>query len=161
VSCRRLALALCAAGGALIAHAAPAHAGFDDVLRALQARYHLHESNPLLFGLVGFAVRIAHPEGVVDLQLATFEHQRPDDSEGVAAILRAHAGEGFQPIVQTWSRRHGDCSLIYAHPQSDGHVAMLIFSQDGDDTVLLRVVVSPEAFMAAVKKPSGVAADLR
>jgi hypothetical protein len=157
----RLALVFALAGGALL-RAAPARAGFTEVLHALEERYHIQESNPVLFGLVRAAVWVVRPEGVSDLQLATFEGQRLDDSQGVAAIMRAHAGEGFQPIVQTWSRRSGgEHSLIYAHPEPDGRVAMMIFVQDQQDTVLLRVVVSPEKFLAAVTEHQGVPAGLK
>jgi hypothetical protein len=160
VTGRRLAVAF--ALGAALLPAAPARAGFSEVLHALEERYHVHESYPLLFGLARAAVLIARPEGVSDLQLATFEGQRLADSAGVAAIMRAHAGEGFQPIVQTWSRRSGgEHSLIYAHPETDGRVAMMIFAQDHEDTVLLRVVVSPEKFLAAVKDHQGIPAGLK
>ena len=140
----------------LLFFAAPAVAGFDEVVSAIESRYHVRHTSIPFFGLVRFAVRVTHYDGVSDLQLVTWEEPKFDDMREVAKLVKQHVGEGFQPIVQAW-QRDGECSLIYAKPAGGDKVAMLIFAQDHSDTTLLRVVVSVEQFAKAVNDPEHVA----
>jgi hypothetical protein len=161
MSKRRGPLFLVALASLLMLGATPLHANFDDVVRAVESRYHIHRTTIPFFGLVRFALWVASPAGVSDLQLATFENAAFDNAGDLAEIVRRNAGEPMQPLVQTRSNRSGETTLIYAHPLNADRVALLIFTHDRDDTTLLRVVVSPEKFQTAMKRPDGVVASLK
>lgn len=141
--------------------AMPARANFDDIVRAVESRYRVHRTTIPMFGLVRFALWVARPGGVSDVQLATFEDTHFDDMQGLAEIVRRNAGEPMQPIVQTRSNRKGETTLIYARPLGGDRVALLVFAHDRDDTTIVRVVVSMDKFSEAMNHPDRVVADLR
>ncbi|HEX9458739.1 MAG TPA: hypothetical protein VGA84_06310 [Thermoanaerobaculia bacterium] len=140
--------------------ATPARANFDDIVRAVESRYNVHRTWIPMFGLVRFALWVARPGGVSDVQLATFEHAQFDDMPGLAEIVRRNAGEPMQPLVQTRSNRNGETTLIYARPLDGDRVALLVFAHDHSDTTIVRVVVSMDKFAQAVNHPHHVVANL-
>jgi hypothetical protein len=158
---RRPLVLLVALVSVLALGATPARAGFDDIVRAVESRYHVHQTTIPLFGLVRFAVWIVHPKGVSDVQLATFENAHFDDARGLAEIVRRNAGEPFQPIVQARSNRNGEVTVIYAHPLGRDRVALLVFAHDHEDTTIVRVVVNMDKFQEAINKPNRVMAGLQ
>ena len=139
----------------------PARANFDDIVRAVESRYNVHRTWIPMFGLVRFALWVARPGGVSDVQLATFEDTKINDVQGLADIVRRNAGEPMQPLVQTRSNRNGETTLIYARPLGGDRVALLVFAHDQSDTTLVRVVVSMDKFSEAMNHPDRVVADLR
>jgi hypothetical protein len=140
--------------------ATPARANFDDIVRAVETRYNVHRTSIPMFGLVRFALWVARPGGVSDVQLATFEDAHFDDMPGLAEIVRRNAGEPMQPLVQTRSNRNGETTLIYARPLGGDRVALLVFAHDHSDTTIVRVVVSMDKFAQTVNHPHNVVADL-
>lgn len=140
--------------------ATPARANFDDIVRAVESRYNVHRTWIPMFGLVRFALWVARPGGVSDVQLATFEHAHFDDMPGLAEIVRRNAGEPMQPLVQTRSNRNGETTLIYARPLGGDRVALLVFAHDHADTTIVRVVVSMDKFAETVNHPDHAMAHL-
>ena len=146
---------------ALLIVAAPLRADFGAVVRAVESRYHVHQSGGVpLMGLVRFAVWIVHPEGVYDLQLATYEKTSFGNAREIADLVRLNAGE-YRPMVQTWSNRTGECTFIFARPAGGDRVSMLIFAHDNDDTTIVKVVVSLDKFAETVHRPKHAVASLR
>jgi hypothetical protein len=156
---RRLLLLI--AIGVFTLGATPARANFDDIVRAVESRYHVQRTSIPMFGLVRFALWVVHPGGVSDVQLATFEKVHFDDQRELAEIVRRNAGEAMQPLVQSRSNRNGETTLIYARPLGGDRVALLIFAHDREDTTVVRVVVSMDKFSEAMNHPHRVVADLR
>jgi hypothetical protein len=134
---RRLAFALLA-----LLLAAPAQAGFDDLVYALESRLGRSTWIPF-FGLARSIVRVAHPEGVHDIQLAVFEGRGSLDPLDAERLMNTSVGRDFRPLVRVHSRRQHESTLIYARPLS-GDLELVILTNDGDDTVLVRVVVDPD-----------------
>jgi hypothetical protein len=129
--------------------ALPMRGGFDEVVDAISKTSGLHRTPIPFFGLARFAVRIAHPKGVHDIQLATFEGAGTVDRRDVAAILRDSIRDGYHPIVQTRSNRDGQFTFIFARP--DGSVIdMLIVTHDRGDTTVVRAVVDGDVFAKEV-----------
>src|SRR5882762_9885336 len=91
--------------------ATPARANFEDVVRAVESRYNVHRTWIPMFGLVRFALWVARPLGVADVQLASFDNAHFGNAEDVAEMVRRHAGEPMQPLVQTSSHRNGEPTL--------------------------------------------------
>ena len=123
--------------------AVPAHAGFDEVLGGLESRLGRTMWIPM-FGLVRTCVRMTHVEGVHDLQLAVFEGKGRLEPEYLDQLMTSRAGRDYAPFVRVRSRRDGESTFIYAKPIRD-LMELLILTNDGDDTVLVRVVVDPDA----------------
>jgi hypothetical protein len=137
----------------------PLRADFNGMVRAIESRYGVRQTWIPFMGFARFAVQVAHPDGVSDFQLATFEHARIEDSRGLEEIIEKNAA-GFQPVVRARSGRNGECSFIYARPAGRDRVALLIFAHDNEDTTLLSVVVSLEEFSRAMEHPDHMAENL-
>ncbi|HEY3054604.1 MAG TPA: hypothetical protein VGK31_01600 [Thermoanaerobaculia bacterium] len=134
---RRLAFALLT-----LLLAVPAHAGFDDIVYALESRLG-HSTWIPFFGLARSVVRIAHPEGVHDVQLAVFDGKGALDPLELERLMNTRVGRDFTPLVRVRSRHQHEATLIYARPLR-GYLELMVLSSDGDDTVLVRVVVDPD-----------------
>jgi len=148
---KRIALVLFAAAFVAL----PLRADFDSLVRAVETIPGLHRVSIPGFGLVRFAVWMIHPEGVHDLQLATFEGKGGDiDQRELERLLRRHADAGYQPLVQAHSRRNGELTLIWARPSSGNMVELLLLAHDpGDETVVLRTVVDVEMIAREIGNP--------
>ena len=149
---KRIALILFAAAFVAL----PLRADFDSLVRAVETIPGLHRVPIPGFGLVRLAVWMIHPEGVHDLQLATFEGKGGDiDQRELERLLRKHADAGYQPLVQAHSRRNGELTLIWARPSANGNtVELLLLAHDpSDETVVLRTVVDVETIAREIGNP--------
>ena len=129
--------------------ALPMRGGFDEVVDAISKTSGLHRTPIPFFGLARFVVRVGHPHGVHDIQLATFEGGGKVDRRDVAAILRDSIRDGYRPIVQTRSNRDGEFTFIFARPDGTA-IDMLIVTHDHADTTVVRAVVDGEVFAKEV-----------
>jgi hypothetical protein len=143
---------------ATLLFATPLRADFTSIARTIQARTHAHRTMIPLFGLARFAVRCIHPDGVHDVQVATFEGGSFD---GVIPFDRSQLERGFQPLVEVHSARKGEWSLIYARPEADGLVTLLVFAHDRHDTTLVQVVMDADRVAREVSAPRVMASARR
>jgi hypothetical protein len=127
----------------LCALAAPLHADFNSLARALDSHKGVKRIWIPFLGLARIAVRVVEPQGVHDFQLATFSGTDNVDARELQRIMRAHAGAGFKPLVQVWSRKSNDWSFIYAKPVGD-RIELMILAHDDEETVLMRVEVNAD-----------------
>ena len=141
--------------------AVPARADFQDVAKAIGAKSGMKRIWIPVLGLARFAVWVASPSGVHDFQLATFEGGRDVDPTDLRDILRAHAGKGFTPLVQVWSKRSNEWSFIYARPgKRANRLELLVLAKDGDDTTLVRVDVDAQKLAMHLDRPRHVRANV-
>jgi hypothetical protein len=125
--------------------ALPSYAGFSEVARTLDSRKGVRRQWIPFLGLARVAVRVVAPEGVHDFQLAVFEGAETVGPQALQDIMRKHAGPGFQPLVQVWSRKSQEWTFIYARPTANGErIELILLAHDDDghgETVLVRVDV--------------------
>ena len=121
--------------------ALPAHAGFNEVLGGLRSRLGEPTWIPFL-SVVRTVVRVGHPRGVHDLQLAMYEGRGAINPSDLEHLMRSQAGRDYAPLVNVRSRRGNESSFIYARPVGD-LLELLVLTSDNGDTVLVRVVVDP------------------
>jgi hypothetical protein len=139
--------------------AVPSYAGFNDVVRAVEARTQMHPTSIPFLGLARFAVWIVHPEGVYDFQLATFEGESRGaiDYDDLTATIRKAAGNGFRPLVQARSRRKGEFTYILAKPLDDDRIEFMLATHDHSDTVVIRAVIDADKMLAHIHEPHSFA----
>ena len=144
---------------ALVLFAAlPLHAGFKDVVRAVETRTQMHATFIPFLGLARFAVWIVHPEGVYDFQLATFEGRGAEvELDDLSDAIRKAAGNGFRPLVQARSRRTGEFTYILAKPVDDNRVELMLATHDHSDTVVIRAVIDADRMLAHIHEPHSFA----
>lgn len=139
--------------------ALPMHAGFKDVVHAVETRTQMHPTYVPLLGLARFAVWIIHPDGVYDFQLATFEGESRGaiDYDDLTATIRKAAGAGFRPLVQARSNRKGEFTYILAKPLDDNRVEFMLATHDHSDTVVVRCVIDADRMLAHINEPHSFA----
>lgn len=137
----------------------PAHAGFDEVVRAVQVETGIRPMRIPFIGLARFMVWIVRPAGVHDFELAQFEgtrHQREEsDPASLEAILRQRAGTGFRPLVRVQSKRNNEWTFIYARPAGD-RIELIVATRDRADTTVVRAVVNPDKMLRHLHEPDSV-----
>lgn len=139
--------------------AAPLHAGFKDVVHAVEVRTQMHPTYVPLLGLARFAVWIIHPDGVYDFQLATFDgvSRTAIDFDDFTATIRKAAGAGYRPLVQTRSKKSGEFTYILAKPVDDNRVEFMLATHDHSDTVVIRAVIDADKMLAHINEPHSFA----
>ncbi len=139
--------------------ALPMHAGFKDVVHAVEVRTQMHPTYVPLLGLARFAVWIIHPDGVYDFQLATFDgvSRTAIDFDDFTATIWKAAGAGFRPLVQTRSKRSGEFTYILAKPVDDNRVEFMLATHDHSDTVVIRAVIDADKMLAHINEPHSFA----
>ena len=134
--------------------ATSARADFDALVRAVESSRGLHRIWMPGMGLVRLAVRMAHPDGVYDLQLARFSGNGSVDFDEVVRSTPA------APIIRS-RERSGEVAVIWARPLHGDLFELLILAHDPtDETVVVRVVVDGEMLareLADPKHPSLIA----
>jgi hypothetical protein len=151
---RRAALVL----AAVLSVAMPVHAEFSDLAHALDARLGNRTWVPML-GFARMIVRIIEPQGVKDFQLAVFEDAPRVEGRELEQLMQRHVGKGFTPLVRV--RSHQESSFVYARPMKGDRMELTVLTQDGKDTVLVRVAVSAEAVAKQLGNAHGVTALAR
>jgi hypothetical protein len=142
---------------ALVALALPAHADFSSIVRAIDGHGGVKRVWIPFLGVARAIVWVAHPKGVHDFQLATFEGAGTIDPQELHRIMQLQAGPGFKPLVRVWSRRSKEWSFIYAKAMPDsGRMELMILSHDNSDTVLVRVEVDANVVAAELREPKRV-----
>src|SRR5260370_42513258 len=122
--------------------AATARADFNGLVRAVGSQPGLHRVWTPGISLVRLGVRIVHPEGVHDFELAIFEGDSHIDNQQFDAILRTSPDT---PMVRAHSNRTGEAAIIWARPIGDSRFEMLLMAHDpGDNTRGLRAIVDAE-----------------
>jgi hypothetical protein len=135
----------------------PLHAGgFADVARALDAQRGVKKIWIPFLGVARFAVRMVHPEGVRDFQLAVFEGAENVDPKTLQQLMRDKIGPGFHPLVQVRSKKSAEWSFIYARPHGKNRVELVILAHDDEDTALVRVDVDADILAKELDNPRGV-----
>ena len=149
---RRAALALLL----MAAIAAPAHADFNSMARAIESKSGVSRTWIPFMGLARMVTWVASPHGVHDFQLATFEQPVKMSSKEMHALLLKHAGKGFTPLVQVRSK-NGESNFIYARPFRGGkRIELLILAHESSETTLVRVEVNAELFASKLGEPRNV-----
>ena len=136
---------------AIVLTAATAQADFNQLVRAVESQRGLHRIWTPGIGLVRFGVRIVHPNGVHDFELAVFEGETRFDDEQFNAILRTSPDT---PIVRVHSNRTGETAIIWARPVGGSRFEMLLMAHDpGDNTVVVRAIVDGETLAREMADP--------
>src|SRR5207247_11315891 len=88
-------------------------ADFNSLLRVVERQPGLHRVWTPGISLARLAVRMVHPEGVHDFQLAVFEGDGRFDGRDLQSILRTSAD---RPMIQVHYNRTGETAVIWPHP---------------------------------------------
>ena len=150
---KRLAAAL-----VLLAVSLPLYADFASLAKAIDSKSGVKRIWIPFLGVARFAIRMVQPEGVRDFQLATFSGTDKVDPRELQSLMREKIGPGFMPLVQVWSRKAGkkEWSFIYAKPNANDRIELVVLAHDDEETVLVRVDVDADMIARELGEPRNV-----
>lgn len=131
---------------AMLFVAASAHADFNSLVDVVSSTRGIHRVWTPGISLVRFGVRIVHPEGVHDFQLAVFEG---DGDLDLDRIVRSNPGT---PMIRV-RERSGETTVIWARPHGDLMEMLLVTHEPDDNTVVLRAVIDGETLAREIVDP--------
>jgi hypothetical protein len=134
--------------------ASPLYADFGGVARAIDRQAGVKRVGIPFLGIARMLVRVVHPEGIRDFQLATFEGADALDPRELREIVESRIAPGFEPLVRSWSRASGEWSFIYAKPSKNGRsIELIVLAHDDEETVLVRVAVDADVVARRLDEP--------
>jgi hypothetical protein len=129
---------------------------FGRIVHHIESRYHVHRQHRWVMGLAGFTVKFWHFAGIKNFKCAIYEHQQFANSGSDTRfdeIVRGAMDSGWQPIVQSYDRRSGERTYIYAQDLGK-EMKVLLVNLDQSNAVVLQVKVNPEKLAAFVNEAS-------
>ena len=132
---------LCCVG--MASSAASKSDGFDGLVRAVDARYHVHGSRAPMMWAVSLAARGFTHGGVRGMRVVTYEGFPEEVDRGeIEGMVRAQLGAEWMPMVR--SRSEGESSLVYVQPDGE-RVRMVVVSLEKHELDMVRMEMNPEA----------------
>ncbi len=157
-SLRRIAILVSALSAMFWLSADQAYADdFGNVVHHIEARYHVHRQYRFALGFAGLVVKVWHVGGVKSLKVALFENQRMANSatDGeLDEIVQRAGGNGWQPIVRSYSRRTGEHTFVYAKDLGKD-VQLLVVNVEPNEAVVVQVKVNPDKLFQMIDGNGG------
>ncbi|HET9166120.1 MAG TPA: hypothetical protein VFP11_08990 [Candidatus Angelobacter sp.] len=119
---------------------------FGKIVHHIEANYHVHRQHRWVMGLAGVTVKFWHVAGVKSLKGAIFENQpfvNAASDTRFDEVVRAAMDSGWQPLIQSWDRRSGERTYIYAQDLGKD-MKVLVVSLESNEAVVLQVKVDPK-----------------
>lgn len=123
---------------------------FGKIVHHIEANYHVHRQHRWVMGLAGFTVKFWHVAGVKSLKGAIFENQpfvNAASDTRFDEVVRAAMDSGWQPLIQSWDRRSGERTYIYAQEvdsKKGKDMKLLVVNLESNEAVVLQVKVDPK-----------------
>ncbi len=140
---------LCCLGVA--ASASAQDGGFDGVVRAVDARYHVHGRRVPMMWAISLVARGYTHGGVRGLRVVEFEGLRSEINRGgLDEMVRSELGSGWSPMVRQRSLRQGsgqavtETSTVWVQPAGK-RMRMVVVNLEGTELNLVRMELIPEA----------------
>jgi hypothetical protein len=141
------------------ATASAADREFKDVVAAISEEFQTKPMHIPLMGLVNGFIKVAHPAGTKQLDVAIFDDLDASKGSGrnLAESVRRAVGRWMQPVVQDRETRNGQdqTTLVYMFEKGkDANVLTVIIERD--EAIVTEVRLNPEAMQKWTSSPSTV-----
>ncbi len=144
--------------GLILALTAAAASARDDefslLVRHIESHYHTRHAHGFILGFASLVVKFGRPHGVKNFKLAIFENQdfsAGGNDLGFDDVVRQGLRQGWQPMIQVYSRRSGNRTYIFAR-DLDKDVKLLIATVDRREAVVLQVKFDPEKLDRSINR---------
>lgn len=137
--------------------------GFDYVVKAIESHYSVKRTHIPLMGVANFALKMKHPGGTSEFQLAVFDGLDSSPAYRDLAdrdrLMRTVAGIGLHPVIVTHSRRDAQSTYIFMADVGKSTVMLLAtFQRDG--ATVIQVKADGSTLLKALEDPEGTAESL-
>ena len=126
---------------------------FNDIVKAISEQFDTRPMHIPLMGVAKFVVKVAHPAGTKQLNLAIFENLDEDKGSGIDLLdsVRLAVGKGWKPFLQV--RGASDNNVLVYMTAKGNDVRLVVVTAQNDETVVVEVRVSPEAMQKWMTSP--------
>jgi hypothetical protein len=126
---------------------------FSAIVSRIESDLGIERMHIPLFGLATFFVRVAHPVGVKQLQMAIFDEllYTPPDHERFEQIVQRAVGDRWRPMVRVRSRDR-EWTYIYVRPQGRDY-RMIIATFESNEAVVIELKANPDKLLASLDEP--------
>jgi hypothetical protein len=137
---------------AAVVLAATGDGGFDGVVDSIESQYHVHATRIPFMGLISLIAGTATRDGVRGLHVAEFEHfDAAVDGQELKQMVEKKLGPGWELMVRETSRKNGEQTLIYSHPEGK-HMGLFIIDHDHGELDVVQISVDPDHLNESVGK---------
>ena len=137
---------------AAVVLAANGEGGFDGVVDSIESQYRVHATRIPMMGLVSLVAGAATHDGVRSLHVAEFEDFNATiDGQELKQTVERKLGPGWALIVRETSRKSGDQTLIYCHPEGK-HMGLFIIDREHSELDVVQVSVDPDHLNESIGK---------
>jgi hypothetical protein len=119
---------------------------FGKIVQHIETNYHVHRQHRFIMGVAGFTVKFWHIAGVKNFKGAIFANQHfanAGSDTRFDEVVRAAMDSGWQPLVQSYDRRSGERTYIYAQDLGKD-LKVLVVNLESSEAVVLQVKVDPK-----------------
>ena len=118
--------------------------GFDAVVSSIESRYHVHATRIPFLSVVSLVAHKATEGGVNGIHVAEID-QFPADVDGneLSGMVEAKLGDGWQRMIRETSKKGGEQTLIFAHPEGS-RMGLFVLDLDGHEMDVVQVSVDPD-----------------
>ena len=132
--------------------AATGEGGFDGVVDSIESQYHVHATRIPMMGLVSLIAGAATHDGVRSLHVAEFERFDANvDGQELKQMVDRKLGSGWELMVRETSRKGGEQTLIYCHPEGK-HMGLFIIDREHNELNVVQVSVDPDHLNESIGK---------
>ena len=132
--------------------AATGEGSFDGVVNSIESQYHAHATRIPLMSLVSLVAGGATHGGVRGLHVAEFEHFSADvDGEQLRQMVEKKLGSGWELMVRETSRKGGEQTLIYCHPEGR-RMGLFIVDKNHNELDVVQVSVDADHLNESIGK---------
>lgn len=132
--------------------AATGEGSFDGVVNSIESQYHAHATRIPFMSLISLVAGGATRGGVSGLHVAEFEHFTADvDGEQLKQMVEKKLGSGWDLMVRETSRKGGEQTLIYCHPEGK-RMGLFIVDKDHNELDVVQVSVDPDHLNESIGK---------
>lgn len=136
---------------------------FDHVVKAIESHYGAKRVHIPLMGVANFALKLKHPAGAQEFQLAVIEDLDASpayrDFADRDRLMQALSGHGLHPIIAVHSRRDAQSTYIFM-AEAGKSTQMLIATFGHDGATVIQVKAEGNTLLRALEDPEGTAESI-
>lgn len=126
--------------------------GFDGVVHAIEAKYHVQATRIPFLSLVSFVARRATQDGVSGLHVAEFDDfDATMDGAELNRMVEQKLGPEWQRMVRETHRNGQSQTLIFVRPEGS-RMGIFVLDADGHELDVVQVSVDPDHLTQSIEK---------
>ena len=132
--------------------AATGEGSFDGVVDSIESQYHVRATRIPFMSLIGLIAGGSTHNGVRGLHVAEFERFTAEvDGPQLKQMVDKKLGPGWELMVRETSRKGGEQTLIYCHPEGK-RMGLFILDQGHNELDVVQVSVDPDHLNESIGK---------